>query len=139
MAMKPCLECGTPVSTSAKVCPNCGKRKPTKKSRGCLYLLAGLGLLVVIGLLYDPQPSSQTGDPQSPSVGEGTGRIRVGAKLYDANGQFWATVVGIKDSHVFPNGIVEPAVLVDYGPRMGDPPVPPQWFPRRSAERFTIK
>jgi hypothetical protein len=78
--------------------------------------------------------TSGTGEPQ-----KSPGGIRVGAKLYSPDGELWGTVVGIEDPHTFPNGVTEAGVLVDYGARMGNPPVPPQWLPRRSAERFTVK
>jgi hypothetical protein len=65
--------------------------------------------------------------------------IRVGARLYTAQGELWGTILEVEGAHRFPNGVVEPGVRVDYGPRMGDPPVPPQWLPRRSAERFTVR
>jgi hypothetical protein len=65
--------------------------------------------------------------------------IRVGAKLYDQQGELWGTIVEVQDAYTFPNGVTEPAVRVDYGPRMGDSPVSPQWLPRRSAERFRVE
>jgi hypothetical protein len=63
----------------------------------------------------------------------------VGSKLYDRNNELWGTVIDIREAHKFPNGVTEPGVLVDYGPCMGNPPVPPQWLPTRSAARFTVK
>lgn len=65
--------------------------------------------------------------------------IRVGAKLYDQRGELWGTIIEVRDAFTFPNGVTEPAVKVDYGPRMGDSPVEPQWLPRRSAERFRVE
>jgi hypothetical protein len=65
--------------------------------------------------------------------------IPIGAKLYDTNGQIWGTVVDSSASHTFENGVTEPGVQVDYGPRMGNPPVPPVWIPARSAQRYKIE
>lgn len=83
-----------------------------------------------------PIAESRTTPVQEPARDSG---IRVGAKLYDQQGEFWGTIVEVEDAHTFPNGVTEPAVKVDYGPRMGDSPVSPQWLPRRSAERFRVE
>lgn len=37
MAMEPCRECGTEVSTEAETCPSCGVQYPTEES-GKRYL-----------------------------------------------------------------------------------------------------
>lgn len=54
MALKPCQECGKPVSTKAVSCPNCGYRLvPSFRARyrqnfiGCLWILA----IIVIGIV----------------------------------------------------------------------------------------
>jgi hypothetical protein len=73
------------------------------------------------------------------SESAGGSSLKVGSKLYDQNGELWGTVVEVSDAHTFENGAVEPGVKVDYGPRMGNPPVPPQWLPSRSAEKFDVK
>jgi hypothetical protein len=83
-----------------------------------------------------PAAEPHTAPDASPPSAPG---IRVGAELYDQRGELWGTIVEMRDAYTFPNGVTEPAVRVDYGPRMGDPPVPPQWLPRRSAERFRIE
>jgi hypothetical protein len=53
MALKPCKECGTPVSSGAKACPKCGKEWPTGKpmSMGMIGCLGIIGLGVVSALL----------------------------------------------------------------------------------------
>lgn len=48
MAMKPCRECATSVSTEAQTCPNCGVKSPTKKPTGKRNLLIGVGILIVL-------------------------------------------------------------------------------------------
>lgn len=63
--------------------------------------------------------------------------LRIGSRLYDADGELWGTVVGMEFLHRFPNGVIEAGVLVDHGSRAGKPRLPPQWVSRRSAERFT--
>ena len=65
--------------------------------------------------------------------------VYTGAKLYSQNGELWGTVVEVSDAHTFENGVTEPGVKVEHGPRMGNLPVAPQWLPRRSDERFDIK
>ena len=78
-----------------------------------------------------PQPVQTAGENAVP-------QLRVGSKLFAPDGTLWGTVVQMADAHRFPNGDTEAGVLVDYGPRMGEP-YPPQWLPRRSAERFRIE
>ncbi|WP_297423934.1 type VI secretion system-associated protein TagO [uncultured Acinetobacter sp.] len=50
MAIKPCKECGSPVSDKAPTCPQCGAKQPKKTSKLAL-ILAGLVLLVIFGSL----------------------------------------------------------------------------------------
>jgi hypothetical protein len=52
MAMKPCIECNKKISTSAKLCPHCGKKRPTggmslisKLLIGLIVSFSGLALL----------------------------------------------------------------------------------------------
>lgn len=47
MAVKPCKECGKPVSTKAKSCPHCGAEQPKQTSRIALGI-AGLFLFFII-------------------------------------------------------------------------------------------
>lgn len=95
-------------------------------------LLSGCLMLSGCGSAGEESQTSSSGS-------SGGSSVQVGSKLYDQNGELWGTVVSVSDAHTFENGVTEPGVQVDYGPRMGNPPVPPQWLPRRSAERFTIK
>lgn len=52
MALKPCRECGHEVSTSAKICPHCGVKRPVAASLGCgsglLLFLAGVLTIMVV-------------------------------------------------------------------------------------------
>jgi hypothetical protein len=101
--------------------------------------------LVVAGLMgasctaSDEAAQSSSQDVEVVQSEEQRSGLRVGAKLYDMNGELWGTVVEMSDAHTFPNGVTEPGVKVDYGARMGNPPVPPQWLPQRSAERFRVE
>jgi hypothetical protein len=138
-----CKDCGAKVSRNAKACPQCGSRRFRGGSplvSGCLLVVLGLFLLGGLGSWLAPshrQPSSSpSATPASATPAAG---LRIGAKLISQNGEVWGTVVEMSDSHRFDDGTVEAGVLVDYGPRMGDPPVPPQWLPKRSALRFTIQ
>lgn len=73
MAMKKCKECGKEVSTSAKLCPHCGRKHPT----GGLTLPAKIFLLIfglfilgkVIGEMNNSSTSS-TGTNQTSTVSE---------------------------------------------------------------------
>lgn len=52
MALAKCLECGREISTTAMVCPHCGKQRPTLEERNreawvILGFLAGCVLMVV--------------------------------------------------------------------------------------------
>lgn len=56
MAMKKCKECGTEISSSAKVCPNCGKKQ---KLSGCLIAIIVIVLLLIIVASSGGDNSSQ--------------------------------------------------------------------------------
>jgi hypothetical protein len=131
-----CPACKARVSADAKVCPRCGKKNPGNQTGcvagGCATVLVLGALLWVIGLFTGSPEGSRATAPPAPAV-------RVGAKLYDSGGQLWGTVVAVVPKHRFPNGRVEPGMQVDYGPRMNDSPVPPQWLPQRAADRFRVE
>lgn len=57
MAIKPCKECGGPVSDKAESCPQCGAKQP--KQTGILtWICVGiLGLAAVIWMFSDHKPS----------------------------------------------------------------------------------
>lgn len=58
MAMKKCKECGTEISSSAKVCPNCGKKQ---KLSGCLIAIIIIILLgIIVGASGRDNNSSET-------------------------------------------------------------------------------
>ncbi|WP_257223698.1 hypothetical protein [Acinetobacter sp. YH12140] len=60
MAIKPCKECGSPVSDKAPTCPQCGAKQPKKTSKIAL-IFAGLMLfMVIIGLLSGEDNSENT-------------------------------------------------------------------------------
>ena len=57
MAMKKCKECGEEISSSAKVCPKCGK----KQGGGALKtVLIVIGVLVLLGLISGSDTSNQS-------------------------------------------------------------------------------
>lgn len=64
MALKPCKECKTEVSTSAKTCPHCGVKNPTvTKLQGCLGIFFVMVILgAIISIFDDPsdKESNQT-------------------------------------------------------------------------------
>jgi hypothetical protein len=58
MPLRPCKECQTFVSSSARVCPHCGVRNPIKRRRlgiartVCLVFATGFASIVFFGLNY---------------------------------------------------------------------------------------
>lgn len=70
MALKPCIACKHQVSSDAKRCPNCGKRRPTKRfTMGKLikfFLLLFIGVGVISALI--PQSATRTPQPATPSL-----------------------------------------------------------------------
>lgn len=63
-----------------------------------------------------------------------SGGISTGQKLYMSDGTEYGTVVSVEEAHQFPDGTVEPGVLVDFSPRI---PGEKSWLPTRSAEKMT--
>ena len=51
MALQPCRECGTEVSTQAEACPNCGCPTRSETTRGYLSNSAGLVFYIFALLL----------------------------------------------------------------------------------------
>lgn len=46
MALIQCKECGKPMSSGAKACPHCGKRRTSKTTMGCLWII-----ILVVGVM----------------------------------------------------------------------------------------
>ncbi|MEX2611190.1 MAG: zinc ribbon domain-containing protein [Gemmatimonadota bacterium] len=68
MAMKACRECGTQVSTDAKVCIKCGKPNPTSAPSGKrAVLLAALAFVVVLAMI-DGGGGGGGGEPSTPAA-----------------------------------------------------------------------
>lgn len=62
MALKPCRECGQEVSRKAKVCPQCGIRKPVKGRKLRILGVTFLGLfmgLCTIGMFVEEDPAER--------------------------------------------------------------------------------
>jgi hypothetical protein len=60
MALKKCRECGNEVSTSAKVCPSCGKKHPVKRSGILTKLFLTLAALFIIAVFWgSPDQNTQ--------------------------------------------------------------------------------
>ncbi len=66
MALRACKECGKEISSSEKVCPNCGKKQGTSAAVGCLAVIAILFVLGHIGSLFNN--SSGDGSGGQPAV-----------------------------------------------------------------------
>lgn len=74
MAIKPCKECGGPVSDKAEICPQCGAKQKKKIS---FLAWAGLVLLVLYGIgtcaenSTDSKPAEISSTTSQPSQAEG--------------------------------------------------------------------
>lgn len=71
MAMKKCKECGREVSTSAKLCPHCGKKHPTggltMPAKVFLVIFALFVLGKVVGDMGGSSTSTSSTAPSGPS------------------------------------------------------------------------
>lgn len=60
MALKKCRECGNEVSTSAKVCPHCGKKRPVKRSRILTKFFLVLVALFILTVFFGSPDKNNT-------------------------------------------------------------------------------
>lgn len=61
MAIKPCKECGAPVSDKAESCPMCGAKQPKETSVLTWVCVGILGLAAIIWMYSDKTPSTSSG------------------------------------------------------------------------------
>ncbi|WP_035342203.1 zinc ribbon domain-containing protein [Acinetobacter lwoffii] len=61
MAIKPCKECGAPVSDKAEGCPMCGAKQPKETSVLTWVCVCILGLAAIIWMYSDKTPSTSSG------------------------------------------------------------------------------
>ena len=61
MAIKPCKECGGPVSDKAESCPQCGAKQPKETSVLTWVCVGILGLAAIIWMYSDKTPSTSSG------------------------------------------------------------------------------
>lgn len=50
MALIKCKECGQPMSSGAKLCPHCGKPRPSATKTGCAWIIVLFGAAVIWGI-----------------------------------------------------------------------------------------
>lgn len=60
MAIKPCKECGAPVSDKAESCPMCGAKQPKETSVLTCVCVGILGLAAIIWMYSDKTPSTSS-------------------------------------------------------------------------------
>jgi hypothetical protein len=61
MALIKCGECGQQMSSSAKVCPHCGKPRPSAGKTGCAWVIVLVGAIFIWSIWNaDNQPSTPT-------------------------------------------------------------------------------
>ena len=60
MAIKPCKECGAPVSDKAESCPMCGAKQPKETSVLTWICVGMLGLAAMIWFFSDHTPNSSS-------------------------------------------------------------------------------
>lgn len=85
MAIKPCKECGAPVSDKAESCPMCGAKQP-KETSGLTWICVGmLGLAAMIWFFSDHTPnSSSEPSPQMKILqAQASTQVAVGSILKD--------------------------------------------------------
>lgn len=63
MVIKPCKECGAPVSDKAESCPSCGAKQPKETSVLTWFCVAILGVAAILWVISDHTPSA----PSEPS------------------------------------------------------------------------
>src|SRR5690606_6250332 len=61
MAIKPCKECGAPVSDKAENCPMCGAKQPKETSVLTWVCVGILGLAAIIWMYSDKTPGTSSG------------------------------------------------------------------------------
>ncbi len=86
MSLKRCRECGNTVSSSARVCPHCGKRNPTTSTTGWFVLII---IAVVCMVLIFSSSGSRTSRSSSSGSNTcyycgGSGWVSNGTKPKDA-------------------------------------------------------
>lgn len=76
MAMKKCRECGHSVSSSAKMCPSCGVKKPYISSLKGVFLLAVIGWTGWIAFTDDKSSGGNHTSTESVSASMGDIRLK---------------------------------------------------------------
>ena len=70
MAIKPCKECGAPVSDKAESCPMCGAKQPKATSVLTWVCVGILGLAAIIWMYSDKTPSASSGGVSTTQAAE---------------------------------------------------------------------
>ncbi|WP_224256538.1 zinc ribbon domain-containing protein [Klebsiella michiganensis] len=81
MAMKKCRECGHSVSSSAKMCPSCGVKKPYISPLKGVFLLAVIGWTGWIAFTDDKSSGSNQVSTESASASMGEIRLKTAAPV----------------------------------------------------------
>ena len=84
MAMKKCRECGHSVSSSAKMCPSCGVKKPYISPLKGVFLLAVIGWTGWIAFTDDKSSGSNQVSTESASASMGEIRLKTSAPVNQA-------------------------------------------------------
>lgn len=81
MAMKKCRECGHSISSSAKVCPSCGVKKPYISPLRGVFLLAVIGWTGWIAFTDDKSSGSNHASTENASASMGEIRLKIAAPV----------------------------------------------------------
>ena len=81
MAMKKCRECGHSISSSAKVCPSCGVKKPYISPLRGVFLLAVIGWTGWIAFTDDKSSGSIHASTENASASMGEIRLKIAAPV----------------------------------------------------------
>lgn len=68
MALIKCKECAQPMSSSAKVCPHCGKQRPSATKTGCAWIIVLFGAAIVWGIWKGGSMPSSTPPATAPAL-----------------------------------------------------------------------
>ncbi|MBN8922345.1 MAG: hypothetical protein BGP10_12435 [Rhodanobacter sp. 68-29] len=68
MALIKCSECGQQMSSSAKVCPHCGKQRPSAARTGCAWIVVLFGAFIIWAIWKGGSETSGAAPTTPPAV-----------------------------------------------------------------------
>jgi len=68
VGVEKCKDCGGSVSTSASKCPHCGRARTSTTTKGCAWIVALFGGLVLLAMCSQPAPRDATPTISAPAT-----------------------------------------------------------------------